>query len=849
MLIKITQSVSGAMEIFHSHLKHLANMRNGIGIIGRYFVAFLFLSYPFVSFGDIRHECDGPLDEGYIDANGFQPSAPRDVNSELLNCRAWDEDQPQLVLYYDTAAEIDDLSGFWDVTDSEAEAMFKYYVCAYIIHLLEPVGTCGEYPCGPFRNPLANPGRDWMFADDRGAWPSGNTTSIPIWVDVEIGSGGGTHKPPKNVIPARCRFNQPVTENTFHELAHVFLRGYGPLYGEWNYLFKEGLTTFFETVLRNDTRYASFANYPGCNVKMIDYCGPNRFVNLSEMPLHQIKYCEAVPFFYFLSEFSSCPEQHYNHSRLLSECQEYLADFNADLPATAASHVSLRRIPGRDVITAILDRIGSCFDTPPGGPDEIPRCSINGGHFASCISGLFPQGCQMIASDSLTKGDAALPLALGLIDDVLKDYWSLYDSPQYWDKVSVLVDTDGHDGTPEQVTRQYVAFRQYLEWNYRRDCYVDNPIFPYGERAADCNLTKRYDVDEHGFRIPSFGAHYHEIDISTSSRTVYLRKNDDLPYWAYGIFYRDNSTGQLSPVRRDGWHNLEHDTIEIPTRATSDTAVIIITAFEGVYHPCPADPACSASPFRGHYWLSTDRDMPLVFDSDHDGYRNDVGIYLSGSQVLYYNLQTNGTFSSFKDYRGLVPPNSTAVVSNFNGGRDDIAFFGGNGSSQWRIDYDIDGINIVSGPDFGSPGDIPVAADVNRDGTFDIGVYTSSTRAWEFDTNFDGVADVASFVWPGIAAEYLPIAGDFDGDHYHDDIGIYDRNFRAFYYNVNSHVAAFFDTETDVGVDFGAVSGLPAAGDMGSHDKTMPNHPDRFANDIFLFVPETGEWFCETQFL
>jgi hypothetical protein len=87
-----------------------------------------------------------------------------------------------------------------------------------------------------------------------------------------------------------------------------------------------------------------------------------------------------------------------------------------------------------------------------------------------------------------------------------------------------------------------------------------------------------------------------------------------------------------------------------------------------------------------------------------------------------------------------------------------------------------------SGITWGLRGDLPVAGDFDGDGyRDDLGIFRPSNRLWYLDYNFDGSTDRRSGPW-AIRGD-LPLAGDFNGDTEVGDLGVFRPSDRTWYFD------------------------------------------------------------------
>jgi hypothetical protein len=611
------------------------------------------------------------------------------------------------------------------------------------------------------------------------------------------------------MYPAHSRIYDDVTNNPIHEVGHVVVKGYGEyILGGFVQLFNEGLPTFFEVTLRDDIRYNG------------EDCSADRFIDISRHSLRRIAtvnigngggYCKTTPFWHFIASFSNLHvDEYYDAEELIPACDAFLSAI-ADPPAAG----QMRRIPGRDVIHTLIENISACY---PNGPERTPVCTSNNGHAARCANPNNASGCKpdaslwAIATEATEgRGELMMPIAMDIIDTTFWDNGWSGPNPRF---------RDGID---------HVIYRQYLEHNYEQPGAVQS-----------------IHHDQQGLLLRSFCAHYHEIDISNADRTVYLHRGEDLPKWAYGVFYKDGD--RITAVAgwddegyraTSGWDDDASAVIQIPEHPRFDTAVVVVTAFEGTYAP---DQFYVES--GGHYRIFTDRDTPLMGDFDHDGLDNELALYSEHTGLLFIGLNSEGLADSVEEW-SLPEPGEIPVVGDFSrvDTRADDAVLFDPANHRWRIDLEMDGIVDEIVHPWANPGDLPIAADINCDGIFDIGVFRPSTRTWFFDTNRDAVTDVRLVGWANRGD--IPISGDFDSDGCVDDIAVFRPSNRRWYYNYNRNSPHYFDNvsdenrgpwafrgDTPLSVDFGNLAGFP-------------DPPDGNTDDVVVLRRRTGKWFID----
>ena len=151
-----------------------------------------------------------------------------------------------------------------------------------------------------------------------------------------------------------------------------------------------------------------------------------------------------------------------------------------------------------------------------------------------------------------------------------------------------------------------------------------------------------------------------------------------------------------------------------------------------------------------------------------------------------------------------------------------------NGSWQWIVDTDRDGITDLR-VDYGIHStDVPMFGDFNGDGATDLGVLrlVGSTWQWIVDTNHDGATDIR--VDYGMHSTDVPMFGDFNGDG-KTDLGVLRAVDGLWQWIVDTD----HDGVTDIRVDFGNHgTDEPMLGDFNGDGKT----------DFGVHRPVGGRW-------
>lgn len=742
---------------------------------------------------------------GWSDRNG---ETPRAQSGDVLEWRLDTADvhpgtgppYGNFKIYYNSCGDTG-CTNDEEIGHNEVEQAAHFMECAWALYLNEEMAG---RPDIVFDNPLFSV---WLNNPDDPTTTEDN--HVPVWIN-RYGNGASGSKLPRNTYPAHSRLYDDVTNNAIHEIGHVVVKAYGEyILGGYVQLFNEGLPTFFEYTLRDDIRYND------------EDCSADRFIDLARHSLRRIttdsgvRYCKTTPFWHFIASFSNLrTSEYYDAAELIPACTIYLSAITD--PSTLGQ---MRRIPGRDVIHTLIEKLGACY---PNGAERTPVCTSNNGCAASCahrygFSGCKPaDSCWGSPTDPETtqgRGELMMPIAMDIIDSSFWDNGWSGPNPRFRDGVD------------------HVIFRQYLEHNY--------------EQPGAAQSTHR---DDRGFLLRSFCAHYHEIDISNGNRTIYLHRGEDLPKWAYGVFYKE--AGRMSAVAgwddegyraTSGWDDEGSAVIRIPEHPRFDTAVVVVTAFEGTYNPFEHHTYGESG---GHYRFLTERDTPLMGDFDHDGFSNELALYSEHTGLLFIGLNSEGLADSVVEWslpqRGEIP-----IVGDFCGmdTRVDDAVLFEPASHTWRIDLELDGSVDHTVHPWANPGDLPIAADVDCDGIFDIGVFRPSTNAWFFDTNRDAVTDVRLYSW-GSSGD-VPIAGDFDSDGCVDDIAVFRPSSRRWYYNYNRNHPHYFDNVSDESRGPWAFRGdTPLAGDFGRLGGFV-DPPDGEADDVVVLRRRTGSWFVD----
>jgi hypothetical protein len=228
-------------------------------------------------------------------------------------------------------------------------------------------------------------------------------------------------------------------------------------------------------------------------------------------------------------------------------------------------------------------------------------------------------------------------------------------------------------------------------------------------------------------------------------------------------------------------------------------------------------------------------DLPMAGDFDRDGFADDLAVFRPSQNNWLFDLDSDGETDA-STRMGPGDEGDLFVVGDFDedGYVDDVGIF--MSSRRWyfgTFSYNTDtgGISWSApfpGITWGLVGDLPVAGDFDGDGyRDDIGVFRPSNRIWYFDYNSDGSTDHRSGPW-AIRGD-LPIAGDFNGDTEVGDLGVFRASDRTWYFDYDA------SGNTDRRLSPWALSGdVPISGDF---DR------DGLSDDIGVFRPSTRTWY------
>ncbi len=205
---------------------------------------------------------------------------------------------------------------------------------------------------------------------------------------------------------------------------------------------------------------------------------------------------------------------------------------------------------------------------------------------------------------------------------------------------------------------------------------------------------------------------------------------------------------------------------------------------------------------------------------------NGNGTFDAGDTIANFgangDIPVTGTWGTGSAFSGIGVFRSTGFVLNLESSNQ---LAGSYNFSQAAAD------GKIRTPNFGVPGDIPVAGDWNGNGIVSIGVFRPGTGQWILDLNNNGIWDGSS----GGDAAYnfgdngdLPVVGDWNGDG-RSKFGVFRPGTGQFILDVQGHKA--FDSTAQV-FNFGTAGDIPVSINT--------------AKRIGIFRPSTGQWILDT---
>ena len=522
------------------------------------------------------------------DANGEVPRATftkEPGSSEGIELERMVTSPAGYVTGYFNLLTDDPLEGVASTAD--AQSTVNYVECAWRVY------TDAALSLGyAFHEPLGTP-----FLE------KSQTETLPLWVHAlkcdaspctrnDLSAmNSGSEKPRLNISPVGGLLPPGIDTVAFHELGHVLFKSYNKFINSGAVSFlNEGLPAGIVKIPL-DPDYTPSAPQVQFGYNLKAYRG------LSDESVRRLGY-GGHPFWYFLgTEYTvlADPDGFYPAASVPEVCGQYGTAIKGD--------TAMRKIPGRDVILHIQQAFERCH--PLG--KETPVCKDSSGREtidAQCATSTTYPGSGCVPADypdwaerwvapgenppstcgdppkppcnsegQERVGEAMMPLTLQMIDDELIAH---------------------HGMRPDGLS--YQAFREFLVWNYLNKSGGGSDYFLDGTA---------------GYRIKSFGAHYHEFDLTSGGWTVRIEKKSDLPKWAYHVFYVDGGTA----ISAGSWDNHASDTITI--HPDYEKAVLVITAFEGTYDPMVSlDWSLPYASSGGHYTLTKEAHpiAPDVFD-------------------------------------------------------------------------------------------------------------------------------------------------------------------------------------------------------------------------------------------
>ena len=156
------------------------------------------------------------------------------------------------------------------------------------------------------------------------------------------------------------------------------------------------------------------------------------------------------------------------------------------------------------------------------------------------------------------------------------------------------------------------------------------------------------------------------------------------------------------------------------------------------------------------------------------------------------------------------------------------AFFGvfSANTRTWTFDTNRNGVTELAEV-FGLATDRPVPGDYNGDGNLDVASWRPANGLWSIDTNFDQVSNIAVIFG---AATDVPVPGDYNGDGF-VDIAVWRPGTHTWLIDTNRNGTA------ELTVPFGASTDIPVPGDYNGDAKT----------DLAVWRPSIRTWFVDTN--
>lgn len=163
-----------------------------------------------------------------------------------------------------------------------------------------------------------------------------------------------------------------------------------------------------------------------------------------------------------------------------------------------------------------------------------------------------------------------------------------------------------------------------------------------------------------------------------------------------------------------------------------------------------------------------------------------IGQYNPDTLEVVLNNRLDSSISDrFRYTSDEVPNNWLSVAGDWDGdGRDSGGVYDPDGHVFYlnnAVDGSADDVVVVSIPDAGS-GWLPIAGDWDGDGVDSVGLYDSAAHTFHlYAVEREGVVSGATdFVTRPLPSSWLPFAGDWDGDGI-DTVGLYDPTNHTFY--------------------------------------------------------------------